>query len=99
MSKKLQLQVPVPCHEDWDKMTDAEKGRFCSSCQKTVIDFSKMSDREIALFCHDRGTTHHEQSPLVKRCDRRSWHWHALHQIQLLALQQNRNRGKQVIYY
>jgi len=50
MAKKLQLQVPVPCHEDWEKMTHAEKGRFCSSCQKTVIDFSNMSDREIALF-------------------------------------------------
>jgi hypothetical protein len=50
MSKKLQLQVPVPCHEDWEKMTNAEKGRFCSCCQKTVIDFSNMSDREIALF-------------------------------------------------
>jgi CarboxypepD_reg-like domain/Secretion system C-terminal sorting domain len=50
MAKKLQLQVPVPCHENWEKMTNAEKGRFCSSCQKTVIDFSNMSDREIALF-------------------------------------------------
>ena len=50
MSKKLKLQVPVPCHEDWEKMTNAEKGRFCSSCRKTVIDFSNMSDREIALF-------------------------------------------------
>src|SRR5215470_615046 len=50
MAKKLQLQVPVPCHEDWENMTNAEKGRFCASCQKTVIDFSNMSDREIALF-------------------------------------------------
>ena len=56
MGKKLQLQVPVPCHEDWENMTRAEKGRFCSSCHKTVMDFSNMSDREIAAFFKKRST-------------------------------------------
>ena len=50
MSKKLQLQIPTPCHENWDHMSPVEKGRFCSSCQKQVVDFSRMSDREIAMF-------------------------------------------------
>src|SRR6185436_7754678 len=50
MSKKLQLQVPIPCHENWDNMTQTAKGRFCASCQKQVIDFSNKSDREIAMF-------------------------------------------------
>lgn len=31
-------------------MSPSEKGRFCGSCQKEVVDFSTMSDRQLALF-------------------------------------------------
>jgi hypothetical protein len=50
MASKIQLQISEPCHENWDKMTQADKGRFCDSCQKQVVDFTNMSDREIAMF-------------------------------------------------
>lgn len=50
MKKNLQLTIPTPCHEDWDKMTPNEKGKFCSSCQKTVVDFTNMSDSQVAAF-------------------------------------------------
>ena len=50
MAKKIHLNIPEPCHEDWDNMTPTEKGRFCGSCQKQVIDFTNMSDREVAQF-------------------------------------------------
>jgi hypothetical protein len=48
--KKIQLSIPKPCQENWDAMTPREQGRFCGSCQKTVVDFSTMSDRQIAEF-------------------------------------------------
>src|SRR5688572_12065239 len=50
MSKKFQLQIPEPCHEDWDKMTPGDKGRFFDSCQKTVHDFTGMSDTQLIAF-------------------------------------------------
>ncbi|WP_338760695.1 carboxypeptidase-like regulatory domain-containing protein [Bernardetia sp. ABR2-2B] len=43
----MKVQIPEPCHEDWSKMKPQEQGRFCGSCQKLVIDFSQMSDKEI----------------------------------------------------
>ena len=50
MAKKFQLQIPEPCHEDWNKMIPGEKGRFCDSCQKTVHDFTGMSDAQLVAF-------------------------------------------------
>lgn len=47
MSKSLQLKVSNPCHENWHSMTPKEQGRFCGSCEKLVVDFSKMSDKEM----------------------------------------------------
>jgi len=41
------LSIPKPCHENWNQMTPENKGRFCLHCQKSVIDFSNMSDEEI----------------------------------------------------
>jgi hypothetical protein len=43
----LKIQIAEPCHENWDKMLGEERGKFCLSCQKTVVDFSRMTNEEI----------------------------------------------------
>jgi hypothetical protein len=48
--KQIQLSIPKPCHENWNEMTPQDQGRFCGACQKTVVDFSTMSDRQLAEF-------------------------------------------------
>jgi carboxypeptidase-like protein/type IX secretion system substrate protein len=50
MSKKIQLQIPKPCHEDWNKMTQVQQGRFCNSCEKQVVDFTGMNDEQVLAF-------------------------------------------------
>ena len=50
MSNKIQINIATPCHENWDQMNPIEQGRFCNSCNKAVIDFTNMSDRELAQF-------------------------------------------------
>ena len=43
----MKISIPQPCHENWNEMLPDEKGRFCQSCQKCVIDFTKLPDDEI----------------------------------------------------
>lgn len=47
MANPIQLRVDSPCAQHWDQMTPADQGRYCSACQKTVIDFTAMTDREV----------------------------------------------------
>lgn len=50
MSKQFNISIPKPCHEGWLKMTPNEKGRFCDSCAKTVVDFTKKPIPEIQKY-------------------------------------------------
>ena len=50
MTQKLNITVPKPCSADWDKMSPCEQGRHCKSCDKTVVDFTRMSSDQMDAF-------------------------------------------------
>jgi hypothetical protein len=50
METQLKISIPTPCHENLSVMDKTENGKFCLSCQKEVIDFTKMSDEDIILY-------------------------------------------------
>ncbi len=53
----VQFTIPEPCNVPWDGMTPVDSGRrHCASCDKVIVDFSKMSDDELMLyFRHSKG--------------------------------------------
>jgi hypothetical protein len=56
METKFKIEIPKPCHEDWNAMTPDETGRFCSVCTKGVVDFTEMKAPEIqAYFLKNQG--------------------------------------------
>ncbi|WP_435577976.1 carboxypeptidase-like regulatory domain-containing protein [Gilvibacter sp.] len=50
MAKKITIQIPEPCHEDWNQMSPNGLGRHCGSCAKTVVDFTARTDKFIASY-------------------------------------------------
>lgn len=55
MKNNIQLSIPKPCSENWEAMQAQNHGRFCSSCRKTVTDFTNMKDDAfIAYFQNKR---------------------------------------------
>ncbi|MDF2191813.1 carboxypeptidase-like regulatory domain-containing protein [Paraflavitalea sp. CAU 1676] len=57
MAERLHLNIPEPCHENWQQMTPNEQGRHCLSCQKTVVDFTLMSDQEVLRYISTASTS------------------------------------------
>ncbi|KFF08791.1 HMG-box domain-containing protein [Chryseobacterium luteum] len=48
------LCIPNPCSENWETMSPQEKGRFCSVCNKCVIDFTQKQPQEIARIIDEK---------------------------------------------
>lgn len=51
----IQLTIETPCDKNWANMLTAEQGRFCNACQKNVIDFTGMNNKEVynTILKHD----------------------------------------------
>ena len=48
--KNYKLSIPAPCHESWDGMAPNADGRFCGQCQKTVTDFTGMTNAQVNAY-------------------------------------------------
>ncbi|MCU7618142.1 hypothetical protein NZ698_13105 [Chryseobacterium sp. PBS4-4] len=48
------LQIPSPCSERWESMSFHEKGKFCSVCDKCVIDFTQKKHHEIIKIIEEK---------------------------------------------
>lgn len=47
---KVQYSIPQPCEKSWNEMIPESLGRFCGSCEKSVVDFTAMSDFSIVNY-------------------------------------------------
>lgn len=50
MKKNFTLSISQSCSEKWQNFTPNAQGGFCSSCSKTVIDFTGMTEEQIFAF-------------------------------------------------
>jgi hypothetical protein len=48
--KSVRYAIQNPCDKSWNEMTPETDGRFCGSCEKSVIDFTRMSDFSIVNY-------------------------------------------------
>ncbi|MEO6313972.1 MAG: carboxypeptidase-like regulatory domain-containing protein [Chitinophagaceae bacterium] len=104
MKQQIQLQIPSPCHENWDKMTGTEHGRFCMSCQKEVVDFSVLTDKQIIDYISRAtesicGRVQHDQMnrDLIqpREVNRIGWrHWMSVAASVIMAVSGAASQGK-----
>ena len=50
----FKLEISSPCSENFNDFKPTKKGGFCDSCQKEVIDFTRMNSEEIATYFKTR---------------------------------------------
>lgn len=56
MNTSFSLKVTTPCSENFENFSSTEKGGFCDSCKKEVVDFTKMNSHEITHYFQNNST-------------------------------------------
>lgn len=49
MTKPI-LSILNPCSENWESFSQEKQGKFCGSCSKIVMDFTRMNNQEIIKY-------------------------------------------------
>ncbi|MBE7691367.1 hypothetical protein G1K75_00165 [Tenacibaculum finnmarkense] len=50
MKNQFSLEINTPCSEKFNEFKPTKLGGFCNSCDKEVIDFTKMTTQEISCY-------------------------------------------------
>ena len=45
--QSVNIKIPDPCGKAWENMSSTAQGAHCHSCETEVIDFTRMSDRQL----------------------------------------------------
>ena len=56
MQSSFKLSIQNPCAEKFEDFRPTPAGGFCQSCQKEVIDFTKMTDQELIDYYNQNKT-------------------------------------------
>lgn len=54
----MKIQLPKPCSKRWSELETNADGRFCATCQHTILDFTRMSDAELLSFLQTQPRVH-----------------------------------------
>lgn len=81
--EKYKISLGNPCTYGWQNMSPSEKGRHCAQCDKTVIDFTVMTDQQVIdyLLTHKNVCGHFNKSQLGRTMflyspkRKNSFHW------------------------
>lgn len=46
-TSQFKISIEKPCTQNWDAMNPNKIGRFCSSCSKSVVDFTGQTDLQV----------------------------------------------------
>lgn len=69
------IQIPAPCHQNWNHMTPAKGGKHCAVCDKVVKDFTQLSSLETAQYVANSKTSVCGRVPIayVQPTIKKSW--------------------------
>lgn len=56
LMKKVLVEIKNPCKVNLDSVIPDEKGKFCSVCQTSVVDFTQKSTEEITSYFQTYGS-------------------------------------------
>jgi len=92
---KVHLVIAEPCKADWNAMTPNTEGKFCSLCQKNVIDFTDWSTNDIAQYlathssertCGRVRKTHLQETATITETLTPILNWHTSNKRRIAAL-------------